>query len=137
MVLPPLLNGVLPDGTYHASLSEIWQVFDHPRSTTRPRLNQALQHASALIWAKDSLATIFVDGSYITDKIDPIDVDLAVRSDIWDDTTFAVDFALAYPGEERLIDFFFNRHQTTQRMEDLFREIQGSNITKGVIQLLP
>jgi hypothetical protein len=137
MAIPALINGVLPPGTYPATINEIWATFDQARSMTRPALNLVLQHAVALIWAKDPTALIYVDGSYITSKVDPEDVDLAVRSDIWDDTLFAVAFTAAYPGEERLLDFFFNDKQSKQHMEDLFREILGSTVRKGIIQLLP
>jgi len=96
-----------------------------------------LEHAVALIWSRDPVAAIYVNGSYVTDKIDPVDVDLAVRSDVWDDTLFSVEFSQSYPGEELLVDFFFNTTQSSQHMEDLFQEVQGSSIHKGIILLLP
>lgn len=111
--------------------------FDRRESTTRPALNRALQHAVTLIWSTDANASIFVDGSYITSKVDPIDVDLAVRSDIWNDTAFAAAFAGAHPGEEQLVDFFFNARHSLQHMEDLFRTVQGSYALKGIVQLIP
>lgn len=137
MPLPPLVNGILPPGTYQATLVELWVAFDRRESTTRPALNRALQHAVTLIWSTDANASIFVDGSYITSKVDPIDVDLAVRSDIWNDTAFAAAFAGAHPGEEQLVDFFFNARHSLQHMEDLFRTVQGSYALKGIVQLIP
>jgi hypothetical protein len=137
MALPSLIHGVLPAGTHPATLAEIFAAFDQPTSVTRPGLNNALQHAVALVWATDVSAIIFVDGSYITDKTDPVDVDLAVRSDLWDDISFETAFDLAYPNETMLIDAFFNTTYSSQHMEDLFRYIPGSASTKGIIQLLP
>ncbi|HEV8191390.1 MAG TPA: hypothetical protein VGP82_07875 [Ktedonobacterales bacterium] len=67
----------------------------------------------------------------------PLDVDSAVRSDVWDDTQFAVAFSAAYPGEAALVDACFNPQQSSQHMEELFREIQGSAAEKGFIQLIP
>jgi hypothetical protein len=137
MTLPPLINGVLPPGTYSAALGEVRAAFDQPGSRTRPALNAALEHAAVLIWSRDATAILYVNGSYVTDKLDPLDVDVAIRSDVWDDTQFAAVFSAAHPGEEALVDFYFNLKQSAQHMEDLFREIQGSSAKKGIIQLIP
>src|SRR5689334_2731241 len=136
MTIPPFVNGVLPPGTYSATLADVRVAFDQPGSRTRPSLNVALEHAANLIWSRDAAAILYVNGSYVTDKLDPLDVDLAVRSDVWDDTLFATAFSGAYPGEEALVDFFFNAQQSSQHMEELFREIQGSTAKKGIVQLV-
>jgi hypothetical protein len=78
-----------------------------------------------------------LDGSYATDKGDPVDVDLAVRSDVWTDSHFLSTFASNYPGEETLVDFYFSTQRSAQRMEELFREIQGQTAKKGIVQLIP
>ena len=137
MAIPPMMNGVLPPGTYAATISEVTATFNQPGSSTRPRLNTALQHAASLILSRDVTAIIYVNGSYVTDKLDPLDVDVAVRSDVWDDISFVAAFSAAYPGEEVLVDVFFNPTQSVQRMEELFREIQGRSAKKGIIQLVP
>jgi hypothetical protein len=137
MALPPLVNGMLPSGIYPASLHEIWAVFDHGMSITRPALNLALQHAATLIWSRDVAATLYVNGSYVTDRVDPVDVDLAVRSDTRDDAFFLTAFSARHPGEEWLVDGYFNTTRSTQHMEDLFQEIQGSTVRKGIIQRVP
>lgn len=136
MTIPPLVNGVLPPGTYQATLGEVTAAFDHPGASTRPSLNMALEHAANLIWSRDGTAILYVNGSYVTDKVDPFDVDLAVRSDVWDDAQFAVAFSALYPGEEALVDVFVNPQHSGQHMEDLFREIQGSAAKKGIVQLM-
>ena len=137
MPIPPLVNSVLPPGTYPASFAELVAAFDQPGSTTRPTLNQALRHAVTLIWSRDALAIVYVNGSYVTDKCDPVGVDIAIRSDVWNDTQFAAVFAAAHPGEVALVDFFFNPQQSAQHMEELFRLIHGQQAQKGTIQLLP
>ena len=137
MTIPPLVNGVLPAGTYQATLAEVAIAFNQPKSNTRPALNAALEHAAILIWSRDPTAIIYVNGSYVTGKVDPVDVDLAIRSDVWDDVLFAAVFSVSHPGEEKFIDFFFNPVQSAQHMEELFREIQGSSAQKGIIQLAP
>lgn len=137
MAVPPLRNGLLPPGVYPASFAEVGAAFDQVQSRTRQTLNQALEHAATLIWSKDPTAAIYVNGSYVTDKTDLVDVDLAVRSDIWDDTLFLAEFAQLYPGEVSLVDSFFNSTQSPQHMENLFQEVQGSSTHKGIIRLLP
>lgn len=137
MTIPPLVNGVLPSGTYPATLREVVAAFTRFGSSTRPALNAALEHAARLIWSQDASAILYVNGSYVTDKRDPVDVDIAVRSDVWDDRRFASVFSAAHPGEEAVVDFYINATQSTQHMEDLFREVQGKSTNKGIIQLLP
>ena len=137
MTIPQLVNGVLPPGTYLATLDEIAAAFDQPGSSTRHALNAALRHAAALIWSRDATAIVYVNGSYVTDRLDPLDVDLAIRSDVWDDTQFALALSAAHPSEDALVDFYFNPKQSAQHMEDLFRDIQGSHAKKGIIQLVP
>ena len=137
MSLPSLVNGVLPPGTFTARLNEVVATFDQHASVTRPALSLALEHAVTIIWSSDPAAVIYLDGSYVTDKVDPVDVDLAVRSDVWTDSLFLSAFTSAYPGEETLVDFYFNTKQSAQRMEELFREIQGQTAKKGIIYLIP
>lgn len=137
MTIPPFVNGVLPAGTYVATLAELQAAFDQPGSHTRPALHAALEHAATLIWSRDTAAILYVNGSYVTDKLDPLDVDVAIRSDVWDDSLFVAAFSAAYPGDEVLVDVYCNPQQSTQHMEELFREIQGSSTKKGIIQLIP
>lgn len=137
VTIPPLRNGVLSPGTYLATLDEIEAAFDQSGSSMRPALNAALRHAAALIWSRDASAILYVNGSYVTEKLDPLDVDVAARSDVWDDGMFAATFSAAYPSEIGLVDLYFNPHLSTQHMEDLFREVQASSVKKGIIQLMP
>jgi hypothetical protein len=100
-------------------------------------LESGIAARATLIWSRDVAATLYVNGSYVTDRVDPVDVDLAVRSDIWDDAFFLTAFSARHPGEEWLVDGYFNTTRSTQHMEDLFQEIQGSTVRKGIIQLVP
>lgn len=136
MTIPPLVNEVLPPGTHPATLDETAAAFVQPGPRTRPALDVALRHAIALIWSKDPSAVILVNGGYVTSKADPVDVDIAVRSDVWDDTSFAVALAAAYPDDVALVDAFFNATHSPQHMEDLFREVPGSQSRKGIIRLI-
>jgi hypothetical protein len=137
MAIPALVNGLLPPGVYTATLLEVWHAFDQPGSTVRPGLNLALQHAVTIIWSRDPAALVYVNGSYVTAKPNPGDVDVAVRSDVWDDDTFEAAFMAAYSHEVLLIDYFFNETTSPQHMEDLFQTVYGSQVRKGIILLQP
>lgn len=136
-MIPSMVNGMLPPGTYQATLDEIESAFNQVGSSTRPTLNTALRHAATLIWSRDASAVLYINGSYVTEKLDPLDLDVAVRSDVWDDTMFASAFSATHPGEIGLVDFYFNPKQSSQHMEDLFRGVQGSNAKKGIVQVMP
>lgn len=138
MALPKLrANGTLPPGTHRATLVELISAFDQASSITRPSLRAALRHAVALIRSADTAAIIYLGGSYVTDKRDPGDLDLAVRSDVWSDATFTVDFSAAHPSEIHLVDVFFNHTGDTQHMEDFFREIAGDPAArKGIVEII-
>jgi predicted nucleotidyltransferase len=111
--------------------------FDQAGSTTRPALSAALRHAITLIRSADPAAIIYVGGSYVTDKRDPSDLDLAVRSNVWTGAAFDAAFSAAYPSEASLIDDFFNRIGDAQHMEDFFREMMGQPADrKGIIEVL-
>lgn len=137
MAIPALIHGLLPPGIHAATLQDVWDAFDQPGSATRAALNRALEHAVTIIWARDSRALVYVNGSYVTSRLDPVDVDIAVRSDAWTDSSFLTTFAAAYAGEELLVDFFFSATQSSQHMEDLFQETQGSPVRKGIVLLRP
>ena len=78
MPLPALrADGSLPPGIHHASLSEVFNSF--PSTTTRRQaLNQALTFCMATIQRLRLADQIALDGSYITAKPDPSDVDMVV-----------------------------------------------------------
>src|SRR5579884_3620260 len=105
MALPQLrADGTLPPGTHRATLTELAAAFDQSSSTTRPALGAVLHNAVALIRSRDPAAIIYVGGSYVTDKRDPSDIDLAVRSDLWTGTAFDAAFSAAHSSEVHLID---------------------------------
>ena len=82
MSIPLLVHGVLPPGTFQATLGEVTAVFDRSGSRTRSALNMAPGYAATLIWSQDAAAILSVNGSYVTNRVDPIDVDVAIRSDV-------------------------------------------------------
>jgi len=69
-------NGNLPPGIHHATLQEIIERFGVRKSLKRCSLTNNLQDFFSFI--KDYAIGVYVDGSYITSKLAPNDIDLIV-----------------------------------------------------------
>ncbi|HLY31212.1 MAG TPA: hypothetical protein VKQ36_09285 [Ktedonobacterales bacterium] len=79
-MIPPLRrNGTLPPGVHRATLSELLSAFP-PINQQRQILNDSVQHAVEELYKLDPTLVIFVDGSYVTKKAEPNDVDLLIIS---------------------------------------------------------
>ena len=75
---PPLRSdGALPPGTHTASLHEL--LIAYPASNSqRQILNDSLTQVVNQVWRLDPDLLILVDGSYVTGKSDPNDIDLLI-----------------------------------------------------------
>lgn len=78
MPIPGLDNaGLLPPGVYDCTLDEVRQAFGVFQTTDRrPRLFDKLQALIQQAWATGFVAEIIIDGSFVTSKPDPNDIDL-------------------------------------------------------------
>ncbi|HST90533.1 MAG TPA: hypothetical protein VLJ14_19325 [Ktedonobacterales bacterium] len=78
MPLPvPRADGMLPPGIHHATLDEVFAAF--PAATTkRQALNAAVEFCVAAIKRLGLADQIALDGSYISAKANPSDVDMVV-----------------------------------------------------------
>jgi hypothetical protein len=78
MPLPPLrLDGTLPPGVHVATVAEVFATF--PAMTAqRQALDQALAYCVATVKRLRLADEIVLDGSYITSKPDPGDIDMVV-----------------------------------------------------------
>ncbi|MBA3825252.1 MAG: hypothetical protein H0X24_15305 [Ktedonobacterales bacterium] len=88
MPIPPLqASGTLPAGEHHATVAEIITAF--PATTIeRQELNQALQDIQPALTKLKTLAPdmiVDIDGSYVTSKPTPNDIDLLVLTDSMDE----------------------------------------------------
>lgn len=80
MPIPPLLpTGLLPVGLHEATLAEVAAKFG---SSNQPRrtLQQGLEHVAAAARATGMFVDLVVDGSYVTDKEAPGDIDAVLRT---------------------------------------------------------
>jgi len=100
MPIPPLqANGVLPPGEHHATVAEIVLAF--PATTVeRQELNQALQDIQRALTTLKALAPdviVYLDGSYVTSKPAPNDIDLLALTDVLDEIQVQEFFARECP----------------------------------------
>ncbi len=78
MPLPPVrADGTLPPGVHVATLAEVFAAFP-PVTPQRQALNQALAYFVTTVSRSHLADEIVLDGSYITSKPDPADIDMVV-----------------------------------------------------------
>jgi hypothetical protein len=87
-MIPPLEDGVLPEGVYDCTFEEIDRTFGRfQRSDRRIKLVGKLKSYLEDVRRSGLVLAVFVDGSFITGKDEPEDVDLllVLRPDVeWD-----------------------------------------------------
>jgi len=75
-MLPALRSdGTLPPGTHDATLDELLTAYP-ARNPQRQMLNDSLRVVVEQLWRLDPTLVILVDGSYVTAKAEPNDIDL-------------------------------------------------------------
>jgi hypothetical protein len=72
-------NGLLPPGIHRATLDEVFRAFP-ARNQQRHILSDSLQRVVVALRTLDPGIIILIDGSYITSKAEPNDVDLLIVS---------------------------------------------------------
>ena len=76
-MIPQLEDGVLPEGIHDCSLKECQDAFGKfTRSDRRSRLSQALATYVSDAAASGIAVAVLIDGSYVTAKLEPNDIDL-------------------------------------------------------------
>jgi hypothetical protein len=86
IVIPPLADGVLPEGLHLCTIDEIDEVFGgFQRTDCRIRLTQKLRLLVEEAKRSGIVAALVIDGSYVTRKNEPGDIDVivALRPDIY------------------------------------------------------
>lgn len=84
MAIPQLNEfGLLPQGIWECTLAEVEKRFGRfSRTDTRPRLFAALrEYCDELAWTT-LVSAIVIDGSFVTDKEAPGDIDLVIILDV-------------------------------------------------------
>ena len=77
-MIPPLRSdGTLPPGTHRATFADVLTAYPAVNQQ-RQMLNDSLVQVVNQLWRLDTTFTIFVDGSYVTGKAEPNDIDLLI-----------------------------------------------------------
>ena len=107
MPIPPLqANGILPPGEYHATVAEVVAMFP-PTTIERQELNQALQDIVPTLKKLQMLAPdliLYIDGSFVTSKHSPNDIDLLVLTDVFDEVQVQDFFVQECPIQATYLD---------------------------------
>ena len=83
-MIPELEEGVLPEGVYSCTVDEVEQKFGRfSHSDRRPRLTELLRSYIKAADRAGVAVAVLIDGSYVTSKAEPNDIDLmlVLRSD--------------------------------------------------------
>lgn len=83
-MIPNLQDGVLPEGVHDCTIDEVEKAFGQFRRTDRrPHLTEKLRRYIESVRQSGLAAAVLVDGSYVTAKDEPGDIDLVLvlRSD--------------------------------------------------------
>lgn len=84
-MIPELQDGVLPEGVHHCTIEEVKELFGRfRRSDRRPQLTDQLTRYIQDARNSGRVSAIVIDGSYVTAKEEPGDIDLivALRPDL-------------------------------------------------------
>src|SRR5688572_2796829 len=87
-MIPPLEDGALPDGVHDCTVAEVEAAFGRfQKSDHRIKLTERLKAYLADAARSGIVVAVLIDGSYVTAKDEPEDIDLIVvrRADV--DTT--------------------------------------------------
>lgn len=145
MPIPEFINGMLPEGVWDCSLAEIEARFSgFDRTAARRELFANLKAYFEEARGVGLIRAVFVDGSFVTDKPEPGDVDLIVvrandKEAAEDLKTFEyntvsrrmitrlhkLDAAVVFEGSEKEAEYF-----------DLFTMIRGEEVRKGILRIV-
>ena len=78
-MIPELQDGVLPEGVHLCTLEEVKKAFGQFRGTDRRiQLTERLARYFQAVESSGVVSAIVIDGSYVTNKEQPADIDLIV-----------------------------------------------------------
>lgn len=143
----PRLNrhGFLPEGVHTCALAEIRKRFgSFATSDHRIRLCDSLFELIIDVASTKLVEAIIIDGSFVTDKIKPNDIDLilVVKKDAeinWDELSFKDYTALSKKRIARKYKFDIfvvtEGTETYTRRVDFFHSVRDSPLRKGLLRV--
>jgi len=133
-MIPPFNDdGYLPPGIHHATLEEIASRFGQESELRRVEM-ESLRWLVELAW-RAGVQRIIVNGSFVTDKLDPNDVDcvLLIGADFPHDAAAEAELIAGLPflnlelADEERFGFFTERTFSTDR----------NLVAKGMLEVRP
>lgn len=132
-MIPPLQpNGTLPPGIYSTTIAEIEAAYP-PVNEQRAILNESLKQAIELLRTLDPALVIFVDGSYVTAKAEPNDVDMLIVSGRFTERHLIAYLDQVCPVEAVSLDINVEPLMSN-RIIDLFT-VTRTGRAKGILQI--
>lgn len=133
MIPPRRPDGTLPPGIYRATIEELLAACP-PVNEQRRILNDSLQRAVEELRKLDPSLEIYVDGSYVTNKAEPNDVDVLIVATHFSARRLIHHLDQACPVEAVSLDINVEPGLPSV-VFDLFTETRGG-VSKGIIQLV-
>jgi hypothetical protein len=133
MIPPRRPDGSLPPGIYQTTLDEILATYP-PMNEQRQILNDSLQRAIVELRKLDPTFVIYVDGSFVTAKAEPGDVDLLMKSDQYLETEVQQYLDQACPVEAVSLDVNVEPTTTDYLLDFLTTDDYGQ--AKGILQIV-
>src|SRR5579885_1028905 len=132
-MIPPLRSdGTLPPGVHHATLAEVLITYP-PRNQHRQLLNDSVTQVVDQLWRLDPTLTIFVDGSYVTGKAEPNDIDLLIITMRYNELLLQQYLDRVCPVEAVSVHIYVEP-QLPSALLDFFTTTR-LGVTKGIIEL--
>jgi len=135
MTIPPFqASGALPPGDHEATLGEIEERFC--LNYRRRKIYQGLTYVAGEL-VSHNVSKIWVDGSFVTEKVNPRDVDVAYEVP---DGADPDDWGWLSPARQHDLKKFHSVHLFPDwpgqpQMKDFFSRDENGNL-KGIIRLL-
>lgn len=133
MIPPQRSDGTLPPGIHQATLDELLAAYP-PINEQRQILNDSLQRAVEELRKLDPSLIIYVDGSYVTSKAEPNDVDLLIKTDRYLETEIQEHLHQVCPVEAVSLDV--NVEPTAQAYLLDFLTTDDYGRDKGILQII-
>ncbi|HKS70933.1 MAG TPA: hypothetical protein VJQ45_10955 [Ktedonobacterales bacterium] len=133
-MLPPLRpDGTLPPGIHSATLAELLAAHP-PVNEQRQVLNDSVRRAVEELFRLDPLLVILVDGSYVTRKAEPNDVDILIISTRYTEPKLIAYLDQVCPVEAVSLDINVEP-QIPNRLLDLFT-LTHTGQAKGIARVV-
>lgn len=126
-------DGTLPPGVYQATIDEVLTTY-LPTNQQRQILNDSLRRVVEELRMLDASLLIFIDGSYVTSKAEPNDVDILLVTTQISTRTIILHLDQVCPVEAVSLDITAEP-TLPSGVFDLFTKTRRG-IEKGIIQLL-